>query len=909
MKEKIINNIQLIIAFLTRHKAAVLLFLVLIISAAITGINILEYPYYESDEGTYTSQAWSVITQNKLSPYTYWYDHPPFGWLTLAAWYSILPGGIFTFGTSIDTGRVLMLILHLFSTFFVFYITRKITKSPIAAFLSAFLFTVTPLGIYFHRRVLLDNMLTFWLLFSVAILYRSRLTLREYLLSGLFYSFAFLTKVTTAMAGPAILFFVLSLKDRTHKLFRATTWLTTSILVTFIYILFAMIKNELVPSLDPENEHVSLLGSLMFQMERGNGLKFYQAGSDFLQVVRDWLLRDTAFVYGSLLVIILGIVFSFVKREINTRFITLIIVLNLFFLMRGGIVINFYVLPILPFVCILVPIVILDSMKCIHSWLERIPERYKKLNFKYLMVFRKINQKTFAKYSLLTFTLVTVAYYGFFSDMKYLHANETANQKHAIEWIKNTLPAQADIVIDAIMLVELRDPNYINSKSFENAEWFYKVSRDPQITLDKYNNSWRTLDYVAITHEMLKQIDQFEDSDIVHQAYDNSLPIAKWFEGSSSYIDEQRLITTNGDWAMIYEINGNTKSQLVSSWDFYKKNFIVSYGQSVDPAGDITTSEGQSYAMLRAAWMNDKEMFKGSWLWTQHHLQHRLDDKLISWKWGNDQLLDSANATDADLDIALALLFGSKIFQDDQYLEDAKEIIRDLWDHSVVEVNGTYYLVSSNKSQAQVPGGLLINPSYMSPAHYRLFSQVDPEHDWLKLADDTYKLLNEIADQNFTQLPANWYVLNTTTGALSSANQYVNASASDYGYDAFRIIWRVRLDSDWFDSVQANDYLTRVSSYLVTRTNGEIRLPTTMNPQTGNPILWEDSIAIQTGYVLALASHSDKSIATKYYENFIANTYDEEGYWGYEDRYYDQNWVWFMSAIYNNDVYNLWEAF
>src|SRR5690606_20916649 len=105
-----------------------------------------------------------------------------------------------------------------------------------------------------------------------------------------------------------------------------------------------------------------------------------------------------------------------------------------------------------------------------------------------------------------------------------------------------------------------------------------------------------------------------------------------------------------------YRVNNSTKTQLLYAWNYYKANFIQSYGQVVDPQGDdLTTSEGQSYAMLRAALMNDEVAFKGLWLWTQHHLQHRVDDKLISWRWQDGRQTDSNNATDADIDIALSL--------------------------------------------------------------------------------------------------------------------------------------------------------------------------------------------------------------------------------------------------------------
>ena len=75
-------------------------------------VNMFHFPYYESDEGTYVSQAWAVVHQGKLSPYTYFYDHSPAGWIQLAAW-AKLTGGFHAFGPAINSGRVLMLLMRM----------------------------------------------------------------------------------------------------------------------------------------------------------------------------------------------------------------------------------------------------------------------------------------------------------------------------------------------------------------------------------------------------------------------------------------------------------------------------------------------------------------------------------------------------------------------------------------------------------------------------------------------------------------------------------------------------------------------------------------------------------------------------------------------------------------------------
>src|SRR5215813_1089596 len=79
------------------------------------GYHLFEYPLYITDEGIYMEQAWSVLRQGSLSPYTYFYDHAPAGWLMIAGWVALLPRRFETFGDAINSGRALMLLAHIAS--------------------------------------------------------------------------------------------------------------------------------------------------------------------------------------------------------------------------------------------------------------------------------------------------------------------------------------------------------------------------------------------------------------------------------------------------------------------------------------------------------------------------------------------------------------------------------------------------------------------------------------------------------------------------------------------------------------------------------------------------------------------------------------------------------------------------
>src|ERR1051326_6242308 len=65
------------------------------------------------------------------------------------------------------------------------------------------------------------------------------------------------------------------------------------------------------------------------------------------------------------------------------------------------------------------------------------------------------------------------------------------------------------------------------------------------------------------------------------------------------------------------------KLMLSALWDAYKRNYWDSTsGRTLDKQrGGITTSEGQSYTMLRAVWMDDRPTFDKTWTWTQTNLK------------------------------------------------------------------------------------------------------------------------------------------------------------------------------------------------------------------------------------------------------------------------------------------------
>src|SRR4051812_14788728 len=117
-----------------------------------------------------------------------------------------------------------------------------------------------------------------------------------------------------------------------------------------------------------------------------------------------------------------------------------------------------------------------------------------------------------------------------------------------------------------------------------------------------------------------------------------------------------------------------TAEMLKESWVAYKERFIQGDGRVIDlKAEGISTSEGQSYALLRAAWIGDQQAFDRILEWATNNLIHNArPDSLFGWRWGKRDnnswgILDSATASDADEDTAFALFLAADKWRDHKY--------------------------------------------------------------------------------------------------------------------------------------------------------------------------------------------------------------------------------------------------
>jgi endoglucanase len=329
---------------------------------------------------------------------------------------------------------------------------------------------------------------------------------------------------------------------------------------------------------------------------------------------------------------------------------------------------------------------------------------------------------------------------------------------------------------------------------------------------------------------------------------------------------------------------------LETSWRAYAQRFIQEDGRVIDySASDISTSEGQAYAMLRAVWVGDRPNFDRTFQWALKNLNSGVrDDHLWAWRWGKDPhgkwgVTDKAFASDADQDAALALILAGRVWNNEQYTQQARAMLQDLWSRGTVEVAGHRYLLAGDSLCKETI--CRINPSYYAPYAYRVFAGLDASSNWAGLVDTSYDLLRIVSAFADTGLPPDWAQLNTTTGAITRSSDKDSA----FSYDAFRVFWRIELDRELFREPRADEYLRRNLQWISAEWTKRQALPAVISP-AGKPLAEYESLEMLSALMCAM--HDDamqKKLAAAY----------SGGIWGDRNKYYLQNWAWFGTAVYN----------
>ncbi len=286
-------------------------------------------------------------------------------------------------------------------------------------------------------------------------------------------------------------------------------------------------------------------------------------------------------------------------------------------------------------------------------------------------------------------------------------------------------------------------------------------------------------------------------------------------------------------------------------YENYKKNFMSQDGRIIDTQrNNITTSEGQSYIMLRSVLSDDKSAYE---------------------KWGEKK-----------------------------YLEAARPIINSIFENETKQIGDYLVLmpgilqVSSQKTE--------INPSYFATYPFKVFQKYDEKHDWNKLVDSSYHFLKLSIKTTKTGLPPDWCLIENDKILLEM-------DKSDFSYDAIRIFPRLFLDYKMTGEKRALPILSKVYFFIERWTfSGKSPRPNSwdntktfyVNYKANGQLKNNDEPVGSIAVLLPIINFYKPKTATEIYKKKILPTLEDEAYWTNNQGYYSKNLLWFGCYLYED---------
>ena len=443
-------------------------------TTALTAFGFASSAALSDDEGTYLAQAWSITHLGSLSQYTYWYDHPPVGWMTLA----LLEGAISPFvgfSTTLEAGRAAMLPVTLTSATLLYVVARRVGITRGYATATVLLFGLSPLAIQFHRMVLLDNFAVLWTLAAMALALTPQRRLWATAACGACVALAVLSKETAVLLLPATALLVWRNCDVRTRRFACTLAASVFVLMVSAYPLYAALKSELFAG----SGHVSIESALRWQFfERPTSGSVLTAKSEADGTVRGWLAQDRWLLAGAFL----ALPFAARARRLQPfalAFGTLVLVP-----VKPGYLPEMFVIAILPFAALLVG----GSVDALWQ-LSGARVRDRRLRMLPLRAASPI-----AALALCAGAALLVAPAWSRAVARDDHPDHNRGYRQAVRFLISSIPHQSTLVVDDNMWLDLVEGGFKRDR----VVWMYKLRRDPAVDC-RYPDGWRDFDYIVVT--------------------------------------------------------------------------------------------------------------------------------------------------------------------------------------------------------------------------------------------------------------------------------------------------------------------------------------------------------------------------------------------------------------------------
>jgi hypothetical protein len=473
------------------------------------GVALGRSPAFLDDEGTYAAQAWSLIAQHRLSPYTYWYDHPPLGWVQLAGWFDAT-GALHRNTPIVVSAREFALVCAVISGALLFLLGRRAGLSRWTAAVPVLAIALSPLAVNYERLAYLDNFATPWLIASFVLVLSPKRRLWAAAGGGLCFAIACLTKETSLLFAPGLFLAAWLHADRRTRTFTATALGSAGVLVLAFYPLFAVLRGELIPG----PGHVSLGQALAFQLwSRPSTGSPLDPHSFARTVVNGWTSLDGWLLAGGLVAALACLV----SRRL--RFVAVALGVPILVSLRGGYLPQPFVVAILPFAALAIGGA-LDLL-----WRIRPP----------------VGRVTAVMATVAAVALVTPQWAEGDGNLLREHENLAATQ--AAEWMGLHVPHRDRVIVDDSMWVDMVRQGF---SPHMGVVWMYKLNYqnnlDPSVR-HALPDGWRDCQYILATPILRKSVTTTPGGMAPIAAALRSSHIVAIFGSGDSRVEVRRVIS------------------------------------------------------------------------------------------------------------------------------------------------------------------------------------------------------------------------------------------------------------------------------------------------------------------------------------------------------------------------------
>ncbi len=300
----------------------------------------------------------------------------------------------------------------------------------------------------------------------------------------------------------------------------------------------------------------------------------------------------------------------------------------------------------------------------------------------------------------------------------------------------------------------------------------------------------------------------------------------------------------------VVEDQAEARQMLISEWESWKDDFLSSSGRKrVITENIYTVSEGMGYGLLLSVYFNEQTLFDELFDYVKVCSD---SNGLMHWKTNNGVVVSPGSDSEADQNIALALIFADKLWGSEgqvDYETEANNLL------------GKIKMYEFDSNGNLKPGDSISeprNPSYLVPGWYEVFRAYTGSEFWASARNQAYRL-SAFAANATTGLVPDWCNLNGSPSTSMS-------QGGNFKYDAVRLPLKLAVAYSWYGHTDAKNICTKQANFF--KNIGAANIVDGYKLD-GTPIGNYHSAAFVACAAAATMTGSDKQLAKAFYDECL----------------------------------------